>query len=208
MDSETETCKVSGSIGRPMFPASSSRPNSPRRAEAPECRMNLVQEATRNVLRGPRQKQPAQPAAPKDADEEFMIGPDRRDPEESWRRVVLRSLLVVRGGVVQATLSSLLTLNLNPIPGELPTTKLKLVMTKVSREELFSRPFLPESMKRTLTKEECSHRYIGTGGGKTFWFMCQNCPARWPRNNRDEQLEYYDGVQEQKVKFTHVWLRG
>ena len=114
-----------------------------------------------------------------------------RDPEESWRRMGLRALLLNHGAQVQMAFTELRSASLNGSRDKSSTTHTSLDPTgvRVSPLEIIMRPRLTDSKvsrRCRNTTEECPHSRLRKYGGKTFWFACLNCPARWPREQHEE----------------------
>ena len=148
-----------------------------------------IDRAVRALLHPTR---PAPGADTTDADVEAYSLPLVRDPEQTWRRVVLRQLLCWQVAWTRVLFMEVVDLEPRrslepPAPTEASTRRI------VTRTELLMRPKLPPSQSTRdlagLTPvSECRHREIVRRGDKTLWFTCKGCNSRWPRE-QDEHLE-------------------
>ena len=167
---------------------------SPRLAWYPWSRrraMNILREAAKKEIEGSaKRKQPTQ-----DPDVEIITYP--RDPVESWRRLALRSLVVVNIAQKQVMLEELtqVTFEKASIPESVEKSIIELglrVQQKgvgVTKAEIMLRiPLTPSkciSSAVWLDPNECQHRWLIPRGGKTYWYTCQTCPMRWPREKNE-----------------------
>ena len=120
--------------------------------------------------------------------DDFDIGLARL-PEESWRRVALRALVAYRAAANQLVIAELQAL---PSKRE-PLTEDEIPTCLVSKAEVLARPRLSESKSQRVSSTDpggCNHPKLLPRGGKTFWYACRDCPARWPRTGQQEQIDY------------------
>ena len=113
-----------------------------------------------------------------------------RDPEEGWRRMALRALLLNHGLKACTAFAELRYVSMNGSRAESSTARASLDPTgvKVYPFEIILRDRLPDSkdMRRCRNNpDECDHSRMKSCGGQTFWFACRNCPARWPREQHE-----------------------
>ena len=120
---------------------------------------------------------------------------DKDDTDDRWRRMALRSFMIISAARWQAALLEIHELpsrRMDPFWEDVQGGDGAPTVVLLSRAQVFARPMLPrsESVKHiTLTPEECGsqHRELLPRGGRTFWFTCKACGSRWPRS-REERL--------------------
>ena len=146
--------------------------------------MNLVRQAVQEELR-PR---PTAAAKASSSAEDFTLT-DPRDWVSSWRRIVLRvfvALSAARSLAVAQELQVLEPYRFNPELGPEPEDK-----NQVTRAIVFARGRLSNSKSVKVPidpEDECRHLALVKRGGKTYWWSCASCPARWPRLSATEVL--------------------
>ena len=156
--------------------SSEGSPNIPLHSDAQRV-MELLRQAVASELR----------AKPRPPNPELFIVSDR-DATESWRRLLLRVFLTMRAAQWQATLLELTTLP-PPTPFQEPSPDTS-GRRGISKAELLGRPRLADSKSIKYVRENsegCHHPEAIARGGKTFWWTCTWCRARWPRE-RGEYL--------------------
>ena len=146
---------------------------------------SLLQQAIENEASGSGGRR----AQAENNDEEDILIPLARLPEESWRRLVLRAFLLLQSARLQFVASELIALPDRRIRLKEPSPTGGLV----SKAEVFARGFLSDSTtlrgKTHMSKTNCPHEVLLPRGGRSFWFACRDCPARWPRKSQEERID-------------------
>ena len=152
-----------------------------------------LERATREAVHPTRPAAPSTGADTTDADAELFSLPLVRDPEITWRRIVLRQLLCWQAASLQVLFTEVV--DIEPRRSSEPATAPAELSFKriITRTELLLRPKLTpgkstRDLQGLIPVSECRHREIVRRGGKTFWFTCKGCNSRWPRE-QDEHLE-------------------
>ena len=111
-----------------------------------------------------------------------------RDPQESWRRVILRAMYLAVQVHWEGLFEELLATTRNREDRMIAPTieNVKLV----TRGEIMMRESLSRSKAKEIMLEvaECTHQliYFKARGGKTKWWTCTGCGSRWPRFDLEE----------------------
>ena len=157
-------------------------------SSGPAMAHKLLDQAAKLEVSGPRRVR-AEPKEEGEAPcEDFNIS-EPRSPEDSWRRVLLRVLLLQAAARWQVVLSEVSTLA--PFRDRkrgyqeedfVPMGHAAIVW--VEREDILARQPLTmsKSLRQLAPESACHHPGFHTRGGKTLWFTCTRCPMRWPRH--------------------------
>ena len=112
------------------------------------------------------------------------------DAEDRWKRVFLRMMVLfneIRWQTVRAELFALTPFYIRNV--EEPATSSNPTTYGVTKAEVLSRPRLTDSkVIRNMcgfSPDTCLHSHLKARGGKTYWFTCSQCVARWPRNQHE-----------------------
>ena len=111
------------------------------------------------------------------------------DSDDRWRRVVLRMWILlseVRWSTVPAELVAVMPLRLRQ---ELEPEMIRL---GVAKSTVLARTRLSDSKATKQlagnVPEQCQHDTLLPRGGRTLWYTCNQCPARWPRLSKNEYV--------------------
>ena len=132
------------------------------------------------------------------------ISGQKGNPEESWRRIVLRTARVIaicREQQVQTELVALYSHRIINSPRATSSeeelvqvqdsTVTKLKGSTATRMEILARHRLTDCKDKSRMKQckvlnpmVCQHPWLlGTGNMRGAWWVCMECPGRWPRTN-------------------------
>ena len=141
--------------------------------------MDLVRRAAQLEVKGP----PVVKRAEEEVEDTDFLA--TRDANESWRRLVLRALVVTQAARFTVLASEFRELGLKKASDK----------SKIDVQDLSGRVAVPrvqiilrtpltlsKSVKQmAMMPDECDHQWLMPRGGKTYWFACRMCPMRWPR---------------------------
>jgi len=148
--------------------------------------MDHFRQALRLVARGPRTVPPEEAAA-----EDITLVPLARLPVASWRRLGVRVLLLLQSVRLQFVVSELVAL---PDRRGQHKGQTSQDPNRISKAEVLSRPRLSDSTSLRgvihFKTMDCPHEMLLPRGGRSFWFNCRDCQARWPRTSQQEQIDY------------------
>ena len=172
--------------------------------------LTMQQRAELHSMRGwqtkPRNKIPTVNVEDEEA-QMFDYG-KKHDPEESWRRLTLRTSRVIslaREHQVQQEIYSLYVHRALPVPeSEVDEDYVQVQdsqckkhkQTVVTRMEILVRPPRQDCQGKSHLKQckyanpnLCQHpSFMGRGNMHQCWWLCVSCPDRWPRTDVMEQL--------------------
>ena len=118
---------------------------------------------------------------------------DRRNPEESWRRLGLRVQLALCAARSQVVLQELALESARKPTRRGPSDEPELpYLPKVTRAQILLRSRLKDSRSARQDldpQNECPHLELMRRGGKTLWWQCRQCVARWPRAQHEELID-------------------
>ena len=147
--------------------------------------MDLLKSAVKSEIRGSPGKVVSSPGA-----EKYDITDWSRGPLTSWRRLMSRLLLVLDAARNQTLLLELKELaNVEGGPTHIESNN-KLGVTRL--QILTRAPLSPSKAPRHtqgLEQGTCSRKKLLARGGRTFWWTCRMCTARWPREQGEFLLE-------------------